>query len=419
MSDTNAESVAFVQKSPIPPSPPPVSEAGLVKWLRENLFSGWFNTILTLVALYLVLQIVISAFPWFYNGVWEAGSIRECRDILQGTVGACFAVLVDRWDHLLFGFNYPQDAYWRPTLAFFLLIAAFMPALFYMYVPSKFLIGTALYPFLAYWLLWGGSLWLPIAVLAAIILTGVIFRVVEGMNVETRTMWAGVVGVASGLGLAYLLYLGAQELWFISNSLGQAGGFAGAVSYLFKALSIFTYVFFIPMGIFVGYAIYQSAGDGGLVTVVTALFAIAVMLMYAVAPVADVLNSIIPIELEAVQSRQMGGFMLCMMFGAVCVSLSLPLGIVLALGRQSNMPLIKGVCVVFIEFVRGVPLITLLFVANVMLAYFFPPGSGLDLFLRVVIMITMFSAAYIAEVIRGGLFLTADIEIGQDFFLLL
>ena len=58
---------------------------------------------------------------------------------------------------------------------------------------------------------------------------------------------------------------------------------------------------------------------------------------------------------------------------------------------------------VFIEFIRGVPLITLLFVASVMLAYFLPPGTTVDLFLRVVIMITMFSAAYIAEVIRGGL----------------
>jgi len=58
---------------------------------------------------------------------------------------------------------------------------------------------------------------------------------------------------------------------------------------------------------------------------------------------------------------------------------------------------------VFIEFVRGVPLITLLFVANVVLAYFFPPDSNIDLILRVIIMITMFSAAYIAEVIRGGL----------------
>ncbi len=403
MSDTQAQTVAFVRKTEIPPSPPPIREAGAVKWVRENLFSGWFNTIMTLVALYIILRIVIGVFPWFFNGVWDAGSIRECRDILEGATGACFAVLVDRWDHLLFGFNYPQDAYWRPTLAFVLLILAAVPALFYMYVPSKFLIGTALYPFLAYWLLWGGTLWLPIAVLAAIILTGVVFRLVESMTVSTRTIVAGIVGLVAGVGLAYLLYLGAKELWFISTSIGTGGAFAGLMSLVFKAFSIFTYVFFIPMGIFVGYAIYQSASDGGLVTLVTSLLAIALMMLYAVGPVSGVLNGIIPIELEAVESRQMGGFMLCMMLGAVCVSLSIPLGIVLALGRQSSMPLIKGVCVVFIEFVRGVPLITLLFVANVMLAYFFPPGSGLDLFLRVVIMITMFSAAYIAEVIRGGL----------------
>ncbi len=60
----------------------------------------------------------------------------------------------------------------------------------------------------------------------------------------------------------------------------------------------------------------------------------------------------------------------------------------LALGRQSSMPLIKWICVVFIEFIRGVPLITLLFVASVMLAYLFPPDATLDLFIRVVIMIT-------------------------------
>jgi general L-amino acid transport system permease protein len=107
--------------------------------------------------------------------------------------------------------------------------------------------------------------------------------------------------------------------------------------------------------------------------------------------------------LQAVPSRDLGGFMLNMMLGVVCVSLSVPLGIALALGRQSNMPLIKWICVVFIEFIRGVPLITLLFVASVMLAYFFPPGTTTDLFLRVVIMITVFSGAYIAEVIRGGL----------------
>ena len=68
--------------------------------------------------------------------------------------------------------------------------------------------------------------------------------------------------------------------------------------------------------------------------------------------------------MQSVQSRDLGGFMLNMMLGVTCVSLSLPIGMRLALGRQSSMPLIKCICVVFIEFIRGVPLITLLFVAT-------------------------------------------------------
>jgi general L-amino acid transport system permease protein len=64
---------------------------------------------------------------------------------------------------------------------------------------------------------------------------------------------------------------------------------------------------------------------------------------------------------------------------------------------------VRIVCVAFIEFIRGVPLITLLFVASTMLNYFLPPGTTFDLLLRVLIMVTLFSAAYIAEVVRGGL----------------
>ena len=75
----------------------------------------------------------------------------------------------------------------------------------------------------------------------------------------------------------------------------------------------------------------------------------------------------------------------------------------LALGRQSNLPIIKYACVGFIEFIRGVPLITLLFVASTMLSYFLPPGTNFNLLLRVLIMVTLFASAYMAEVIRGGL----------------
>ena len=81
----------------------------------------------------------------------------------------------------------------------------------------------------------------------------------------------------------------------------------------------------------------------------------------------------------------------------------LPLQPILALGRRSKLPVVRILCVIFIEFIRGVPLIALLFVASTMLNYFMPPGTVFDLLMRVLIMVTLFSSAYIAEVVRGGL----------------
>ena len=107
--------------------------------------------------------------------------------------------------------------------------------------------------------------------------------------------------------------------------------------------------------------------------------------------------------LEPVPTDKFGGFMLTLVIGVTGIVGSLPLGIALALGRMSHLPALRIVCVAFIEFIRGVPLITLLFVASTMLNYFLPPGTTFDLLLRVLIMVTLFSAAYIAEVVRGGL----------------
>lgn len=107
--------------------------------------------------------------------------------------------------------------------------------------------------------------------------------------------------------------------------------------------------------------------------------------------------------LEPVETTKIGGFSLNVVIGVTGIVASLPLGILLALGRRSDMPIVRSLCVMFIEFIRGVPLITLLFVASTMLNYFLPPGTTFDLILRVLIMVTIFSAAYIAEVVRGGL----------------
>jgi len=107
--------------------------------------------------------------------------------------------------------------------------------------------------------------------------------------------------------------------------------------------------------------------------------------------------------LEPVETSKFGGFMLTMVIGVTGIVCSLPIGILLALGRQSDLHIIRWLCTAFIEFIRGVPLITLLFVASTMLNYFLPPGTTFDLLLRVLIMVVLFSAAYIAEVVRGGL----------------
>lgn len=320
MSDTHAQTVAFVRETTIPESPPPAAETGLVKWLRQNLFATWANGLLTIAAVYVIYIILSATLPWIFGGLWTTTSLAECREILQGKTGACFSVLTERWNQLLYGFKYPTEEYWRPNLAFVLLFIAAAPVLFFD-LPRKLLIFTGLYPFIAYWLIWGGSLLVPI--------------------------------------VALLGFLGSALVYkrFVKSSF--AAGFFGAIVTAFL------------IWIVAGMIIPENASQ----------------------------NAMLP----AVPSRDLGGFMLNMMLGVTCVSLSLPIGIALALGRQSDMPLIKWVCVIFIEFIRGVPLITLLFVASVMLAYFFPPDSTVDLFLRVVIMITMFSSAYIAEVIRGGL----------------
>ena len=84
---------------------------------------------LTLLSVLVVWFIITEIGPWLMNTVWNAGSLRECREILDGTSGACFAVIKDRWHQLMFGF-YPQDLYWRPVLAFVLMLVAVAPILF-------------------------------------------------------------------------------------------------------------------------------------------------------------------------------------------------------------------------------------------------------------------------------------------------
>tara|TARA_R110002096_G_scaffold79847_7_gene187448 strand:+ start:963 stop:2081 length:1119 start_codon:yes stop_codon:yes gene_type:complete len=107
--------------------------------------------------------------------------------------------------------------------------------------------------------------------------------------------------------------------------------------------------------------------------------------------------------LEYVESPKWGGLLLTLAMGVTGIAFSIPFGIVLALGRRSKLPVISLLCTAFIEFIRGVPLVTLLFFGNVMLPLFLPEGMNIDNYLRVVVAVWLFASAYMAEVIRGGL----------------
>ena len=318
---------AFVRTAILPAQEPPLTEKGAIKWLRENLFSGWFNTILTLIGLWAIYSLISASLPWWLNGVWNASSLGECREIIAATAGpdatgACWAMVRERWHQFLFGF-YPQEQYWRPILAFVLLFVAIAPVLFQA-LPRRMMWLSVLYPAVAFFLLWGGPVWTPVVAMLGFVVLLVAYRLLVAR--------LGVVLAAStGVVLAILW-------WLLLD-----------------------------------------------------------------APVAGGLTALAPIGLEPVASDRFGGFLLALTIGVTAISFSLPMGILLALGRQSDMFLIKTLSVGFIEFIRGVPLITLLFTASLLLQYFLPPNTNFDLILRVIILVTFFAAAYIAEVIRGGL----------------
>ncbi|MGD1974246.1 MAG: amino acid ABC transporter permease [Desulfobacterales bacterium] len=107
--------------------------------------------------------------------------------------------------------------------------------------------------------------------------------------------------------------------------------------------------------------------------------------------------------LTAVESTQWGGLPLTLLLSVFGLTAAYPLGVVLALGRRSKMPVVKTICVTYIELIRGVPLISLLFMSSVVFPLFLPEGVNINALIRAQVAIILFTAAYIAEVVRGGL----------------
>jgi len=240
---------------------PPITSVGIIGWIKSNLFSGVFNSILTLASLFLLWEIVPPLFKWaFLDGVWFTGS-QACKQ----TAGACWSIISANLRFILFGF-YPQELQWRPLLAMMVLFGL----LFYS---------------------------------------------------RDRTHWKKSLGYA----------------WIIG---------------------LFTMGFLMKGGLF---------------------------------------------GMTAVESTQWGGLPLTLLLAVFGLTAAYPLGVVLALGRRSKMPAVKIMSILYIELIRGVPLISLLFMSSIIFPLFLPEGITINKILRAQVAIILFTAAYIAEVVRGGL----------------
>nr|WP_319484966.1 amino acid ABC transporter permease [uncultured Cohaesibacter sp.] len=156
----------------------------------------------------------------------------------------------------------------------------------------------------------------------------------------------------------------------------------------------FVIIFVVVMGLA---ALITYATQGKMKPVLTTVGAIGIgiAIIYAIMS--------IDFGLQPVETANWGGFLVTLVIAITGIVASLPLGIILALGRRSKMPVVRLVSIIFIEFWRGVPLITVLFMSSVVLPLFLPEGVNFDKLLRALIGVALFSAAYMAEVVRGGL----------------
>ena len=335
---------AFVRHELVATLPPPLAERGFIRFAREHLFSGPLNIIMTVIcAALLALALPPVVRFLFIDAVWEGASRDACLD----ATGACWPFVWAKFGQFAYGF-YPIAERWRPNVVYALCAILLAPLL----IPSapfkrlNAILFFAVFPILAFVLLTGGDLELRAFLLG---------RVLNWESVTGLSRFAGLrLGFWSDYAISALLLIG-----IVALATRLIGANARAAVYS-------TLTGFVLLGI--------------------------VLLCVD-----------LDVGLQPVETRLWGGLLVTLVVAITGIVASLPLGILLALGRRSSMPIVRFFSVIFIEFWRGVPLITVLYFASYMLPLFLPTGLSFDGLLRVLVGVTLFAAAYMAEVVRGGL----------------
>jgi general L-amino acid transport system permease protein len=336
--------IAFVRREIAPMEPPPLAVGGTLGWARRNLFSGWFNITMTVISVALIVLIVPPLLRFFFfDAVWAGDSREACL----GATGACWPFVKAKFGQFVYGF-YPIALRWRPNLVF-ALGAILLAGLLIPRVPFKrwnAILFFGVFPIVALVLLGGGNFSLNQFIIGRII---PLASMLQGLQLFGLTLSFWLDFVISSVAITAIVYLAA-------NALGAEGDSAARAA-------------------------------AGLLTLL-GLVLLALDFNFGLTPV---------------ETRQWGGLLVTLVVSVTGIVTSLPLGILLALGRRSHLPIVRVCSVCFIEFWRGVPLITVLFFATYMLPFFLPGGLTIDGLLRALIGVALFSAAYMAEVVRGGL----------------
>lgn len=383
MEEQVAAYVAREQKAPLPPPP---SEVGPLAVLRKNLFATPLDAFLTTVLSVFVVWLVWNLTQWMLVTAVFAGQGRDaCLAGEGGAVGACWAFVGAKLGQFMYGL-YPMAQRWRVDLVLVLLVALAVPFLVPRapFKPANAFLLMVVFPFVALVLLTGGDFKLGggwIAFLFA--LAGLFCAAAAASNVDTTPV---AVKTATALAAAALLVLVAANA--VSSGRAVLLGFEFSV---LSALALFLAL--ASLAICIVASLKSAKGGGGPVRVLMpALFIVFLIVLLT----GD-------FGLTHVPTNLWGGLMVTLVVALSGIGASLPLGILLALGRRSHLPAVRLICVMFIEFWRGVPLITVLFMSAFMIPLFLPDGVSFNQLLRALIGVALFSAAYMAEVVRGGL----------------
>ena len=390
------QAMTFVRSELAPERRAPVRSTGFIGFLRTRLFNTPLNALLTVLGAALLVALIVPAVRFLLiDAVWSGSDRDACLAQTAGhPAGACWPFVQAKITQFIYGF-YPEPERWRVNLTFLLAALLLLPLLIPK-LPAK-AFNAALFflafPFVAFFLLYGGGLqgfaveWVTHFVSTFIVGVGDAGARLAEFGVSLQS-WFGPLLKLIGDGIVWfstgLLYLCFPLFWLRDEIV--ASGQPLWADFAATAVIVSVVLFLLGGGVRNGWRVLAIS-----------------LVMFAGIGLVILAMGLDRGGLPVVDTRLWGGLLVTLVVSVTGIVASMPVGIALALGRRSTIPLIRLFSVGFIEFWRGVPLITVLFFATYMLPLFLPGNFTVDGLVRVLIGIALFAGAYNAEVIRGGL----------------